>query len=222
VAGAILGAAVLVGLAPGANRLIFVFVAIAAFVHLAVSERSLPAAAAGAMAPGVVGLGSGLVTGFGWLEGSLLAGGALAIASLFIKPARLPVRSVSPFAAIAVAAGVAALIPLVRGGGAAVSGTGSPIGILLTTGRVAGQEFLGEGLLDYAFLIVWPLAGLVGLPLAVLFAWWLVRSWRDPVARRPILFLAIPALGQVVALGLISHGEPRSFSFHSDSSLSEP
>lgn len=87
--------------------------------------------------------------------------------------------------------------------------TGSPIGILTFTSDVAGRRYLGEGLVDYAVLLGWPLAGLLGLPLVVFFLWWLVSSWRDGAGRRAGLFLAVPAIGQVVALGLVSHGEAR-------------
>lgn len=87
--------------------------------------------------------------------------------------------------------------------------TGSPIGILLFTGRVAGREFLGEGIIDYALLSVWPLMGLVGIPAIVLFLIWVINSWSEPTRRKKALFLAVPAIGQVLALGIVSHGEAR-------------
>jgi len=58
-------------------------------------------------------------------------------------------------------------------------------------------------------LLGWPLAGLLGLPLVVFFLWWLVSGWQEASSRRAGLFLALPAIGQVLILGLVSHGEPR-------------
>lgn len=89
------------------------------------------------------------------------------------------------------------------------SETGSPIGVLQFTGEVAGREYLGEGLVDYALLMGWPLAGFVGPVATVLFVWWIVRDWKSPDARRRFLYLLIPAAGQVIALGILSHGESR-------------
>ena len=91
----------------------------------------------------------------------------------------------------------------------AMTETGSPIGIILVTGEAAGREFVGEGLVDYILLLGWPLIGLLGLPLVVFFWWWLWAGWSDPVQRKVGLFLGIPAVGQVLVLGLVSHGEPR-------------
>ena len=102
--------------------------------------------------------------------------------------------------------GLAGLVPHVL---MAVTETGSPIGIILVTGEAAGREFLGEGLVDYILLLGWPLIGLLGLPLVAFFSWWLWVGWSDPVQRKTGLFLGIPAVSQVLVLGLVSHGEAR-------------
>jgi hypothetical protein len=91
----------------------------------------------------------------------------------------------------------------------AASETGSPIGILTFTGQVAGRGFYGEGLVDYAMLLAWPLAGYVGPIAFVLFFWYIGASWSDVAQRTRSLFLAIPAVGQVLLLGVVSHGESR-------------
>jgi hypothetical protein len=87
--------------------------------------------------------------------------------------------------------------------------TGSPLGILLFTADVAGREFYGEGLIDYSLLMGWPLAAFVGPFAVVLFIWWLVADWGDLGERTKCLFLMIPAAGQVLVLGMLSHGEAR-------------
>lgn len=87
--------------------------------------------------------------------------------------------------------------------------TGSPIGILQFTGEVAGRAYLGEGLVDYAGLLGWRLAAFVGPIAAVLFLWWAVSRWNDPDSKTSVRFLSIPAVGQVLALGILSHGESR-------------
>ncbi|HSM45345.1 MAG TPA: hypothetical protein VK969_10055, partial [Acidimicrobiia bacterium] len=135
---------------------------------------------------------------------SILAFGLIGVTMAILWRPRIRARS-GPVVAAAML-GVAGLVPHAV---FAVSETESPIGILVATGEVAGREFIGEGLVDYALLLGWPLAGLVGLPLFVSFLWWLVRGWSVPEQRRRGLFLAVPALGQVLALGIVSHGEPR-------------
>lgn len=86
---------------------------------------------------------------------------------------------------------------------------GSPWGILTFTGDIAGRAFIGEGLVDYARDGLWPLAGFVG-PLAVAGSVaGLVGYWKLEMVRVRLLFLMVPAVLQVLALGLLSHGEPR-------------
>ncbi|HEV7555909.1 MAG TPA: glycosyltransferase family 39 protein [Kofleriaceae bacterium] len=84
--------------------------------------------------------------------------------------------------------------------------TGSPLGILDVSRKMPRREYLGEGLVTYltsnpfyfygglvAPVMVAGLAGLVRLP----------RSWR------PSMFLGVVALGQIITIGLESHGQPR-------------
>lgn len=94
-----------------------------------------------------------------------------------------------------------------------ISETGSPIGIMRITASAGGRQYLGEGLIDYSLFSGWHLFGLVGLPVAFAFLWWLIASWGVRTERVKSLFLAIPALGQVLVLGLLSHGEPRFIFF---------
>lgn len=135
---------------------------------------------------------------------SALSLGLIALAAALIWWRRITAR---PGPIIAVTGiGLAGLTPhFVH----ATSETGSPLGILLFTGEVAGREFVGEGLVDYAALLRGPLLGLVALPLIAGFIWWLFSRWSDGSERKLALFLAIPTLGQVILLGLVSHGEAR-------------
>jgi hypothetical protein len=91
--------------------------------------------------------------------------------------------------------------------------TGSPWGILLNTTSGAVRAYVGEGLGDYAGQIRWHLGGYVG-PIALVAAVaGVITRWRSPETRRRYLFLLIPSVVQVLALGLISHGEPRFIFF---------
>jgi hypothetical protein len=87
--------------------------------------------------------------------------------------------------------------------------TGKPWGILTFTGGIAERAYVGQGLVDYVSLMVWPLAGFVGPIAAVAAFGGLAFAWRSPLIRERFLFLLVPAVLQVVALGLLSHGEPR-------------
>jgi hypothetical protein len=84
--------------------------------------------------------------------------------------------------------------------------TGSPLGILDVSRKMPRREYVGEGLVTYltsnpfyfygglvAPVMVAGLAGLVRLP----------RSWR------PSIFLGVVALGQIITIGIESHGQPR-------------
>jgi hypothetical protein len=93
------------------------------------------------------------------------------------------------------------------------SETGSPLGIIGITGSAGGREYLGEGLVDYALLSGWHLFGLLGLPVVVSFVWWSIDSWSTRGDRLKSSFLAIPAVGQVLTLGVLSHGEARFIFF---------
>ncbi|MDP9143484.1 MAG: hypothetical protein M3N43_02105, partial [Actinomycetota bacterium] len=91
--------------------------------------------------------------------------------------------------------------------------TGRPWGILLNTSSGAVRAYVGEGLLDYAGQIGWHIGGYVG-PIALVAALvGLITTWRSPETRNRYLFLLVPALVQVLGLGLISHGEPRFILF---------
>lgn len=131
---------------------------------------------------------------------------AIAIAALFWEKVKSGWRPIGLTAGL----GLLGLIPHFV---FATSETGSPLGIMLFTADVAGREFIGEGLVDYFLFMGWPLAAFVGPFAVVFFVWWLVADWRSLPARTKCLFLMIPAAGQVLILGVLSHGEERFIFF---------
>ena len=131
---------------------------------------------------------------------------AIAIGVLFWEKVKLGWRPIALTAAV----GVAGLIPHVV---FASSETGSPLGIILFTADVAGREYWGQGLVDYFLLMGWPLGAFVGPVAAVFFIWWLIGDWSSITERTKCLFLMIPAAGQVLILGVVSHGEARFIFF---------
>ncbi len=91
--------------------------------------------------------------------------------------------------------------------------TGTPWGIIIGTSD-AVRAYVGEGLVDYLLLSPWPLAGYTGIPLAALAFWWCATVWKDGDNNsRLARILLIPALVQILVLGLLSHGEPRFIFF---------
>lgn len=128
----------------------------------------------------------------------------LVVAWLFVGRERVRQRSKS--AVLAAALGVALLLPHLIWASVV---TGRPWGVIAFTSAAGRRAYLGEGLVDYVRDLPDLLAGQVGGVALVVAVGWLV--WRSARAgdRRPALFLAIPALGQFLILGTISHGEPR-------------
>lgn len=139
---------------------------------------------------------------------SVLAFGLIALAALVLWWPKLKHRPAPVLATAAL--GVVGLVPHFV---FSISETGSPIGIMRITTSAGGRQYLGEGLVDYALLSGWHLFGLLGLPVVIFFLWWLIDSWGEPATRAKSLFLAIPAVGQVLALGILSHGEARFIFF---------
>lgn len=91
--------------------------------------------------------------------------------------------------------------------------TGEPWGIITGTSD-AVRAYVGEGLVDYLLMSPWALAGYVGLPLAILAFWWCAKVWKQSDSdSRLARILLIPALLQILVLGLLSHGEPRFIFF---------
>ncbi|MGA7269448.1 MAG: glycosyltransferase family 39 protein [Acidimicrobiia bacterium] len=93
---------------------------------------------------------------------------------------------------------------------------GAPWSVLLRTGEVAGRQYLGEGLVDYVRAFPDTLAGRIGaLAILVAIGWLVVRmtvavrAARLDEEGRLAIFLMVPALGHILFLGLVSHGEPR-------------
>src|SRR5690606_41611407 len=93
--------------------------------------------------------------------------------------------------------------------GCSVFATGAAWGILLDPAGAGGRESLGEGLVDYARDLPDLLAGQAGALLLLVGLGWGLWCLTEPVHRARAVFLLVPAIGQFVLLGLLSHGEPR-------------
>lgn len=131
---------------------------------------------------------------------------AISIGVLFWEKVKLGWRPIAFTAGI----GLAGLTPHFV---FATGETGSPLGILFFTADVAGRDYWGQGLVDYFLQMGWPLGALVGPAAVVFFIWWLVVARNVVTERTRCLFLMIPAAGQVLLLGIVSHGEPRFIFF---------
>ena len=95
---------------------------------------------------------------------------------------------------------------------------GTPWERLLYTSWIAGRDYLGQGLVEYARWFPWRLAGPAAAALMAtgLLGGGLVlvgrrgsRPASDKTTARALLFLIVPALAHIVAIGIASHGEPR-------------
>lgn len=100
---------------------------------------------------------------------------------------------------------------------------GTPWGRLVYTSSIAGRDFLGQGLLQYAVWFPRLLAGVLAAALMLTGivgtvtvavrtrAWSRSRAWfaADGQRMRALAFLAVVAGTHVVAIGVASHGEPR-------------
>jgi hypothetical protein len=102
----------------------------------------------------------------------------------------------------------------------ATANTGTPWGIFTITGEIAGREYLGEGFVDYARDFPNLLAGPLGaIAILVALGWGGYRlvAFRREGAFGPMdraaFYCLIPALGQFLFLGIVSHGEPRFMFF---------
>jgi hypothetical protein len=135
---------------------------------------------------------------------SILSFGVVALTALLLWSTKIK-RRPGPVLAL----GLMGLIGLIPHFIQAVELRGSPWGILTFTAEVAGRAYLGEGLVDYTRMALWPLAGLIG-PVCILAALvGLGRSRRGSESRARYLFLLLPALAQLLILGVLSHGEAR-------------
>jgi hypothetical protein len=105
---------------------------------------------------------------------------------------------------------------------------GSPWGILLSAGHVAGREYVGDGLVYYALVFPFRLAGdlggivmAAGVVAAFLAGRRLLAGWRLLAGRRLLasgpprtedqvrVFFGVAAVLHVLVLGLTAHGEER-------------
>ena len=135
----------------------------------------------------------------------------------------------APVIALIVAAALVAWWPVVRARPAPVLGmlaalggalvpfayashaiTGSVVGILVLSRKVASPSATGEGL--QRFVLGNPFVRYGALLPPVLLAG-LVAIVRPPPARRAAWFLWAVAVGQILTIGLIAHGEPRYIFF---------
>ena len=141
---------------------------------------------------------------------SVLTLGLLAVAAVVVFSER--VRTSARSVAAAVGLGLGLLVPHFV---FATSVTGVPWGVLVATGEAGGRAYVGEGLVDYAAALPDLLAGQLGaVAIGTSVIWTVVRLMTSRGGQRSartdaVLFLMIPAVGQVLALGMISHGEPR-------------
>jgi hypothetical protein len=85
----------------------------------------------------------------------------------------------------------------------AVEATGSPLGILLESGRVPLNAYAGEGLVTYLTMNPFYYYGVLATPLMIA---GLVAVWR---ADRRVRLLWIVAIADFIAMGLISHAQVR-------------
>jgi hypothetical protein len=82
-----------------------------------------------------------------------------------------------------------------------------PLGLLLASAATPRRAYVGEGLVTYLTSNPFAYHGALVAPVAVA---GLVAIVRPPTARRRAArFLAIVAIGQLVSVGLASHGQPR-------------
>ncbi len=135
---------------------------------------------------------------------TILSLGLIALVTLILwwpKVRRRP----GPILAL-VGLGALGLVPHALG---AIEFGGTPWAILAYTSSIAERAYVGEGFVDYAVLMAWPLAGLVGPVAALAAVGGLIGTWKVPESRQRYLFLLVPAVLQVMALGLLSHGEAR-------------
>jgi hypothetical protein len=84
--------------------------------------------------------------------------------------------------------------------------TGSVVGILEISSNMPRRAYIGEGLVTYLTSNPFLFYGALVAPLLVA---GLAAIVRPPGARRRVWFLAAIAVGQVVAIGLQSHAQPR-------------
>lgn len=140
---------------------------------------------------------------------SVLAIGGIAVGGAIAWPTA--VRSLRRPLIKAAGVTVVALIPHLTW---ATVVTGRPWGIVLVTGDAAGRAFLGEGLVDYARMFPFDLAGPAGAVIMSIGGLWI--AWAIIVGAkqrssdfRLALFVLIAIIAAVVPLGLVAHGEPR-------------
>ncbi|HLL21529.1 MAG TPA: hypothetical protein VK427_05330, partial [Kofleriaceae bacterium] len=86
----------------------------------------------------------------------------------------------------------------------AVARTGNILGVLRDAAGVPHRAHIGEGLVTYLTSNPFTYYGVVLAPCMLVGLLGVIRA-----PRRPTVFLAIVGVGQLVAIGLTSHGQPR-------------
>ena len=87
---------------------------------------------------------------------------------------------------------------------------GWPWSRVLYTSDIAGRAYWGEGLVEYWEWLPTELSGVAAAVFVIAAVVGTVVAWvrRDP-GRRGLTFLVVPALVDLVAIGVASHGDPR-------------
>jgi 4-amino-4-deoxy-L-arabinose transferase-like glycosyltransferase len=100
---------------------------------------------------------------------------------------------------------------------------GTPWGRLTFTSRIAGRDFLGQGLIEYLQWFPWRLGGPLAAAAMTLGLLAALRTWLGTRARvrrgaelevtddvrRGFAFLVLPAVAHLLLIGVASHGDPR-------------
>lgn len=132
---------------------------------------------------------------------SVLALGLITLAAILTHPHRVRSRMAAVIGASSL--GIALLVPHFV---FAVAITGRPWGIVTRTAEGV-RSFPGEGIIDYARDFPDLFAGQLGaLAIVVALAWGVTSRGAQ---RRRAAFLILPAVGHLLVLGLVAHGEPR-------------
>ncbi len=118
---------------------------------------------------------------------SLLSLGLIAVVTLILWWPKVKARP-GPLATLVVV-GALGLIPHAL---EAVGFEGTPWAIIAYTSGIAERAYVGEGLVDYAKMMAWPLAGFVGPVASIAALGGFIGQWREPKARERLPLPPLP------------------------------